>query len=307
MTKLENIAQSIAEKHTEQGAILAILHHGDFSSPQEGTFFSHIIADLLILKGSLQITIDDTVIECTPHFNNTLCIKPMHKVTNIKLSKGFQGLMLILSKLFMDVAEKGVRSIPFQDMLSIRSQHAVTLPKKEINTLQKYFQLLEKNVSTTDYPLDKEIFQHSALLYHLKIFQAVLKQTQKQQSKGHISQTAFLCDQFLKLLVQHVEKQHSVSFYAEQLHISSHYLTKISKQYLKATSNEIISRELVSQISNLLRNPSYSLQQIADRLNFYDQSSFNKFFKRHTGKTPGAYRSEINLPITISTQASKSK
>jgi AraC-like DNA-binding protein len=40
----------------------------------------------------------------------------------------------------------------------------------------------------------------------------------------------------------------------------------------------------------LLRNPSLSIQQIADQLNFSDQSSFGKFFKKHHRMSPLEYR-----------------
>ena len=41
------------------------------------------------------------------------------------------------------------------------------------------------------------------------------------------------------------------------------------------------------------------LQQVADQLGFSDASTFGKFFRRHTGKTPTEYRNENSIPLII--------
>ena len=43
----------------------------------------------------------------------------------------------------------------------------------------------------------------------------------------------------------------------------------------------------------MLRNPALTIQQVASMLYFSDQSSFGKFFKKHTGITPKQYKDEI--------------
>jgi AraC-like DNA-binding protein len=39
-----------------------------------------------------------------------------------------------------------------------------------------------------------------------------------------------------------------------------------------------------------LQHPDHAVQQVAAMLNFPDQSSFGKFFKKQTGASPNAYR-----------------
>ena len=39
-----------------------------------------------------------------------------------------------------------------------------------------------------------------------------------------------------------------------------------------------------------LRNPDLSIQEISEILSFADQSTFGKFFKRHSGVSPANYR-----------------
>ena len=298
MTPLDKLTTLIAERHIEQGALFAILKHNDLQlNALPSPLLSDLITDILIVKGSLQITIDSEEITCTPISNNVLAIKPVSIISNISTSEDFYGYLLILSQAFMDIAEKGVRPIPFREVVKHQHHHSTTLPKKGFNMLRRYFLLVQKNLSATDHPTEQAIFQHAALLCHLKTVQALFTQNEEAQIKKGVTRASLLCDEFLRLLMQHVREEHDVTFYSDRLNITPHYLTKITKKYMKASANQIIDRELITQATTLLRNPDYTLQQIADLLNFSDPSAFGKFFKKHTGKTPGTYRSEVNLPI----------
>ncbi|WP_366518190.1 helix-turn-helix domain-containing protein, partial [uncultured Mucilaginibacter sp.] len=44
----------------------------------------------------------------------------------------------------------------------------------------------------------------------------------------------------------------------------------------------------------LLRNYEISIAQVAEEINFPDQSSFGKYFKKHTGFSPSEYRIKAN-------------
>jgi AraC-like DNA-binding protein len=49
--------------------------------------------------------------------------------------------------------------------------------------------------------------------------------------------------------------------------------------------------------SRLLREPELSIQEIAEKLSFSDQSSFGKFFKKHTGISPLKYRQTLRKTL----------
>ncbi|MBQ2133511.1 MAG: helix-turn-helix domain-containing protein [Bacteroidales bacterium] len=46
----------------------------------------------------------------------------------------------------------------------------------------------------------------------------------------------------------------------------------------------------------LLRTPQLTIKEITDKLKFADQSSFGKFFKKHTGISPKKYREDYSSP-----------
>jgi AraC-like DNA-binding protein len=70
-------------------------------------------------------------------------------------------------------------------------------------------------------------------------------------------------------------------------------LSRITKAYNGKRTIKWINDVLVTEAKILLRKPNNTVQQVADELNFGDQSSFGKFFKKHTGLTPREYMKKV--------------
>ena len=102
---------------------------------------------------------------------------------------------------------------------------------------------------------------------------------------------------FADLLAEHVRKETSIEFYAEKLCISKQYLSLIVKEKTQVSVGKIISIMRVEEASRLLRDPELTLQQIAEELSFSDQSSFGKFFRKHSGMTPLKYRQSLRKTL----------
>ncbi len=102
---------------------------------------------------------------------------------------------------------------------------------------------------------------------------------------------------FADLLSEYAKTETSVEFYAEKLCISKQYLSLIVKEKTQVSVGKIISTVRVEEASKLLRNPELTLQQIAEELSFADQSSFGKFFRKHSGMTPMKYRQSLRKTL----------
>ena len=106
-----------------------------------------------------------------------------------------------------------------------------------------------------------------------------------------------LLKDFMGLLGQNIMTQTSVSFYAEKLCISKKYLSLIVKQKTHVNISTIMSVIRTETASRLLRDPEMTIQQIAEAMSFSDQSSFGKFFKKHTGMSPLKYRQNLRKTL----------
>lgn len=103
-----------------------------------------------------------------------------------------------------------------------------------------------------------------------------------------------LCKKFMMLIRENAATRHDVSFYAEKLCVSARYLHKATSSCLDGKSpKEIIDNQLVAEIEVRLNTPSLTITEIAEALNFADQSYLSRFFKRHTGLSPQEWRSRL--------------
>jgi len=97
---------------------------------------------------------------------------------------------------------------------------------------------------------------------------------------------------FMRLLSRHFIEHHDISFYANQLHITTIHLSRIVRQVTGRTVVDYINQRLLMEASWLLQTTTLSIAAISERLHFADQSSFGRFFTRMKGVSPKAYRME---------------
>ncbi len=99
-----------------------------------------------------------------------------------------------------------------------------------------------------------------------------------------------LFKQFITLVHAHGASQRDVGFYATRLCITPRYLSVIVREVGDTTAKTIIDDFLILELKVALQSTDLSLKEIADRYGFPDQSFFGRFFKKHTGLSPKAYR-----------------
>ena len=102
---------------------------------------------------------------------------------------------------------------------------------------------------------------------------------------------------FAELTTRHIMTEPSLDFYAGQLCISKQYLSLIVKEKTRVTAGRILATIRTEAASRLLRDPELTIQQIASMMSFSDQSSFGKFFKKHTGVSPMRYRQTLKKTL----------
>jgi AraC-like DNA-binding protein len=95
---------------------------------------------------------------------------------------------------------------------------------------------------------------------------------------------------FLELLSDTGNIRNQVAYYAAQLNTSPQNLNAICRKQSGQSASETIATFIISEVKRLLEYTSMPVAQIAYQLEFKDPSHFVKFFKRHTGHTPQAFR-----------------
>lgn len=114
---------------------------------------------------------------------------------------------------------------------------------------------------------------------------------------SEIKRTDSIMNSFIDLLLENIMTETNVGFYAEKLCISKQYLSLIVKEKTRVPVGTIISAMRVETAARLLRDPEMTIMQIAEKMSFSDQSSFGKFFKKHTGVSPLKYRQTLRKTL----------
>lgn len=96
--------------------------------------------------------------------------------------------------------------------------------------------------------------------------------------------------QFLQLIPIYAIEQHNIAFYAHRLKVSNTYLSRIVRRISGRTIKSFVEYNITSEAILLLKSTNLSIDEIAWKLNYADQSSFTKFFTRKLGVSPLQYR-----------------
>ena len=98
---------------------------------------------------------------------------------------------------------------------------------------------------------------------------------------------------FLQLLEGNYHRPVSVSFYAEQLQMSSRNLNLICKRILQKSVTEIIQTRKLIEAKHLLTTTDKTIYEVGFSIGYKEKSYFSNIFKKKTGKTPSDFRTEI--------------
>lgn len=135
--------------------------------------------------------------------------------------------------------------------------------------------------------------QHKITVNHFQnLFLRMTEYMEKQETfkQRKFSRQEEICWKFWDLIGQYAKTHREVAFYADQLHITPFYLAQISKKHLNDQPKDLINRQVILEIKNLLQTTDKSIGEIAEDLHFVDPSYMGRFFRRETGLSMSEYR-----------------
>ena len=99
-----------------------------------------------------------------------------------------------------------------------------------------------------------------------------------------------LYTQFIHEVQKSYTKERSISYYADVLCVTPKYLSQIVHQVSGRFAGDWITDFVILEAKALLKSRKYTIQQVADMLNFANQSFFGKYFKDKVGCSPSEYQ-----------------
>lgn len=264
--------------------IIIIDNISDATIPNEPRRMNFIVL-ALCTEGKATYTLDTQ--EISIKRNDVLIILDRNVISNFYASKDLKALCIMVSVRFFFETIRNVSDVSSLLLFS-RNYPVFGLSEKEADTFKSYFYLLKKKTADTDNLFRRNVVSTLtlAMFYDLSnVIQRVLETGGIRQSSSELIFT-----RFIKLLENNFKQERRVSWYAQQLCITPKYLSETIKNVSHRSPNEWIDSYVTIEMRIMLRNSSKSIKEIAEELNFANQSFFGKYFKEHVGISPSEYR-----------------
>jgi len=106
-------------------------------------------------------------------------------------------------------------------------------------------------------------------------------------------QKQVLLRNFRRLIDQHYLSIRLPKEYADLLYVTPNHLNALCRDLLGKTAGELIRDRILLEAKRFLTNADMTITEIAYKLNFQDNSYFNRFFKKYEGVTPDEFRKQL--------------
>ena len=268
--------------------------HIIYSKPRRPKY--HLV--IIVLEGKISILINGERITFDKHSYITL--PTWAEIYEIEYGEDFHAMVTATDR---NVIEDIFRNRnPFPRDFSFTMNHTLggeIVNPKDLLTLKKDISNMIDALNDKEHRFAEEI--NYAYFYILLTDMAdMMWNTYGRGEPSHVSDMSRsdqIMNNFTDLLRKHIATETSVGFYAEKLCISKKYLSLIVRKKTHTNISTIISVIRLEAASRMLRDPEMSIQQIASAMSFSDQSSFGKFFKKHTGLSPLKYRQNLRKTL----------
>lgn len=220
-----------------------------------------------------------------PIQDNCLFLMRPGQVHEIVIARESTGYLLKFSKDFYTPVEVSAKQV----LRKVSNKNFWMLEKEEMKgillTLSKLF---EENK-------EKKERYKQAIQSYLDVFFIGLLRAQPDKNIVHESNHYMQerLEEFQELVRLSATQHKTVSYYAEQLNLSPYQLNAITKSTLDKTCTEVITDHLLLEAKRYLLAGSSQVTQIAWNLGYEDVSYFVRFFKKHTGYSPEAFRKDF--------------
>lgn len=223
--------------------------------------------------------------------DNMVFIAQPHSTLNIKVSDDCEGYVIateagsltdytIDPKYIPELLDKAYDSplIPLENMECTKICKAIDMLCEYItNRSESPFKsaIIQAGMNTFAYIFAEVLYMHMPQIeYELRSMN---------REKEHFNR-------FIKILSENYTKEREVAYYADRMNLTPRYLTTTIRKVSGHTVSDWISRFIMKDAKYLLKHSDMTVQQIAYELNFPNQSFFGKYFKKHTGMSPGTFR-----------------
>lgn len=235
--------------------------------------------------GEIEYTVDTVIHKVSS--NDVLIVSEGQVIGDYKMSADAKGVCLLLSYDFFQEIVSNVKELTTL-FLFARRHPVFHAEDRLVNELLNYIQAVKLKILDLEHEFRRELVATMLKVLIYDMCNVIYRVQQVEKTGKSRGETIF--SDFIRLVEKEYRSERRVSWYAEQLYISPKYLSETIKHISKRTPSEWIDYYVMMEIRVLLKNSKMSIKQIAEELNFPNQSFLGKYFKDRYGKSPSQFR-----------------
>jgi AraC-like DNA-binding protein len=227
--------------------------------------------------------------------NDLVTILPCQLASIHKVSDDFSMTFFKVDKvMFMDIMSSLGRITP-DFFFHMRKDFQVPISVNEAKRFLGFCRAIDFRTNNDDPAFRRETILHLLRIYYWDFYVHFQKKTRKRNTPLLNSNKESIAMKFAMLVFENRETHREVAYYADQLCISPLYLTKIIQEVNGRSARDMIADYTIIGIKTLLRNADITIKDVVRHSGFSSQSSFSRFFRKHTGMSPSEYRRTIHI------------
>jgi AraC family transcriptional activator of pobA len=217
---------------------------------------------------------------------------PSYAMATVRVNAGARGYMLAADD---DFLTRTVSTAQEGALLRHALNRIILLPAQTLRDqseeIAHSFQALSREVRTPDRASMAILSAHLTLvcLHIWRLGQGDTSAEVGLRGTGH-----YVLQQFRQLVELRYREHWSIKRYAETLGVTEDRLHAVCIRNAGHPPRALIFDRIVQDACMRLQQMDVPIEQIAFSLGFKDPGYFNRFFKRHIGIPPGAYRRQIS-------------
>lgn len=159
----------------------------------------------------------------------------------------------------------------------------IPLEQRRMDRYMRLFRIIQHTIGSPDNIFKRDIINGFTQVVSGGIAKILLEQ---KAAVGRAERDDVLLGQFIRLVQRHCRTERELAFYADCMHMTPKYLSRIISATAGKNASEIIRENVILEAKVLLRSGQYNVQEVSNALHFPNASFFGRYFRDATGLTP---------------------
>lgn len=247
----------------------------------------------LCTAGSCRLRFDD--IAYTVGRDMLFIFKPFAPISTEYVSPDMQGVIMEID---VEKTMMILNDIPAEMRMEISRHPCVSMDHREAAMITKLLDIIQEKTdiifsAETSGPMgfNQKMTDYLIRSVCYEVFRIYSAGSQADGLPAKRNNQIF--SRFIGAVSRNCSRQRLVNYYAGQQHISTGHFASAIRAASGHGPTYWITLFTMTGIRRMLKDTDLSLKEIAEKMNFPDQSVFGRYFRQHEGISPIAYRSKI--------------